>query len=105
MRRWYRRSLKHFYIAGTLGFIVGLKMADWAFYRPEEYEDISEKMEEDYWKTWGEPTELKPELVESKVTPNTLRKSWIQVVYGKDNVVPKVPKTHHVQGKEKERTK
>lgn len=41
LRKWYRKSLKHFYIAGTLGFFIGLKVADWAFYRAEDYEDIS----------------------------------------------------------------
>ena len=46
-------------------------------------------MEEEFWKINGEPKYLNPELVPSVIKPNTVRKSWIQVIYGKDSFITK----------------
>ena len=46
-------------------------------------------MEEEFWKINGEPKYIKPETVQSAIRPGTFRKSWIQVVYGKDSYISK----------------
>jgi hypothetical protein len=69
--------------------MVGVKVCDWVMYDPHKHEVEVEMMEEEFWKINGEPKCIKPELVESVVRPGTLRKSWIQVIYGKDSYVTK----------------
>lgn len=69
--------------------MVGLKVCDWVMYDPRKHEVEQELMEEQFWKINGQPKFLKPELVQSVIDPNKVRKSWIQVVYGKDSYITK----------------
>lgn len=64
-----------------------MKLCDWVFYDPRKHEVEVELMEEEFWKINGEPKHIKPELVESVINVSKLRKSWIQVVYGKDSYI------------------
>jgi hypothetical protein len=46
-------------------------------------------MEDEFWSLNGEPKHLKPEIVQSHEDPTKMRKSWIQIIYGKDTYIPK----------------
>jgi hypothetical protein len=48
-----------------------------------------ELTEDEFWKVNGEPKHIKPELVESIINPTKIRKSRIQIVYGKDKYLSK----------------
>ncbi len=78
-----------FNIAGISGFLLGVKLCDVIFFRPEKYELLRESMEDEYWRINGEPTEIEPELVACIANPLKLRKSWIQIRFGKDNYIRK----------------
>ena len=77
------------YLFGFLGFMIGVKLCDLVMYDPHKHEVDMELMEEEFWKINGEPKYIKPETVESAIRPGTFRKSWIQVVYGKDSYITK----------------
>jgi hypothetical protein len=87
LRRFYARTLIGFNIAGITGFFLGLKLCDWVIFKPEKYELMRESMEDEYWKTHGEPTELEPDIVPCVGNPTKFRKSWIQIKLGKDKYV------------------
>ena len=85
----YRSTIVKSYGLGFIGFIIGMKLCDWVMYDGRKHEVEMELMEEEFWRINGEPRHLKPELVESVVQPGKVRKSWIQVVYGKDSYITK----------------
>lgn len=85
----YRSTIARSYLFGFLGFMVGMKVCDLIMYDPKKHEMEVELMEEEFWRINGEPKYLKPEVVQSVTNPNKFRKSWIQVVYGKDSYITK----------------
>ena len=47
------------------GILIGVKFADYLLYDHKRYEVMKEEIEIDYWKKYGRPTEIKPELHKS----------------------------------------
>lgn len=89
MSKLYRNTILRSYLFGFVGFIAGMKLCDWVFYDPKQHDIDIELMEQEFWKINGEPKHIKPDIVASVINPNKLRKSWIQVVYGKDKYISK----------------
>jgi hypothetical protein len=85
----YKSTVVRSYLLGLVGFVVGVKLCDLVFYDARKHEVEIELMEEEFWKINGEPRHLKPELVQSIINPTKVRKSWIQIVYGKDKYISK----------------
>lgn len=42
----------------TVGIVLGVKAADYLMWDAEKYEMMKEQIEIDYWKKYGEPTEI-----------------------------------------------
>merc|ERR1712087_1100386 len=70
-------------VAGFTGFYIGVKAADYYLYDDNKYELIREEMEDEFWKTHGEPVHLKPTMVPSydPEKEGQMRKSWIQILH------------------------
>jgi hypothetical protein len=85
----YKSTVIRSYALGFVGFIIGVKLCDYFFYDIRKHEVEMELMEDEFWKVNGEPKHLKPELVQSIINPTKIRKSWIQIVYGKDKYLSK----------------
>lgn len=92
LRSFYARTLVKFNIAGIAGFVLGLKLCDLLIYRERKYELLRESIEDEYWRAHGEPTELEPDVVPCVDNPTKLRKSWIQIKYGKDRYIKRKEK-------------
>lgn len=86
---FYKNTVVKSYLFGFVGFIIGVKLCDLVFYDPRKHEVDIELMEDEFWKINGEPKHLKPELVQSVINSTKIRKSWIQIVYGKDKYITK----------------
>lgn len=89
LSKLYRSTILKSYFFGFVGFIIGLKVCDWAMYDARKHEVEIEMLEEEFWMINGVPKYIKPQLLESVVHPGKVRQSWIQVVYGKDSYVTK----------------
>ncbi len=50
-----------------LGIYMGLKAADYIMWDAEKYDMMKEQIEIDYWKKYGEPTEIKGTLQKSAI--------------------------------------
>ena len=46
----------------TLGIVLGIKAADYLMWDAPKYELMKEQIEIDYWKKYGEPTEIPGQL-------------------------------------------
>lgn len=86
---FYKSAWKQKYGFGLIGFLIGVKVCDLIFYDPIKHDREIQMLEEEFWALNGEPTHLKPEIVQSIVNPNKVRKSWIQIIYGKDQYLTK----------------
>ena len=80
------------HIVGFTGFYIGCKTCDYFLFDDNKYELIREEMEDEFWKTHGEPVHIKPHIVAScdPDKEDVMRKSWISIIYEKDKWVPKV---------------
>jgi hypothetical protein len=50
-----------------LGIVLGVKAADYLMWDAKKYEMMKEQIEIDYWKKYGEPTEIEGTLQKSNI--------------------------------------
>ena len=50
-----------------LGIVLGVKAADYAMWDAKKYDMMKEQIEIDYWKKYGEPTEIEGTLQKSNI--------------------------------------
>lgn len=60
IRNIYKNDRFGFYGLGVLSFIAGVKLCDLIFYDEQKLLRAREEIEENYWKTYGEPKHLQP---------------------------------------------
>jgi hypothetical protein len=50
-----------------MGIVLGLKAADYIMWDAKKYDMMKEQIEIDYWKKYGEPTEIEGTLQKSNI--------------------------------------
>lgn len=74
------------------GFVFGLRTADLLLYDEQDYIDVREQMENEYWAFYGTPKHIKPDLVPclSRAKQGEICTSWIQIKFEKDRYLRKI---------------
>ncbi len=75
-----------------IGFIAGLKIADYLFYSEKNLIIIQQDTEQKYWKKFGEPINLEYDLVpcEDPSLEGKKCKTWIKIKIPKDKYLPRI---------------
>jgi hypothetical protein len=81
-------------ISLTLGVFLGIKAADKLMWNPNKYEAMKETLEIDYWKKYGEPKMLKPELQKSSANEAEFYETWLKDKRRAEYMEEKVYKLH-----------
>ncbi|CDW74694.1 UNKNOWN [Stylonychia lemnae] len=68
----------------TVGIVLGVKAADALMWDAQKYDMMKEQIEIDYWKKYGEPTEIEGQLQKS-----TIKDGEFYITYLKDKAPEK----------------
>jgi len=78
----------------TIGVIIGLKAADKLMWNPKKYDAMKEQLEIDYWKKFGRPTMIQPELYKSSSNEGEFYETWLKAKGRVEYMEEKVYKLH-----------
>ena len=62
----------------TLGCVIGVKMADKLMWNPKKYDIMKEQIEIDYWKKYGKPQVIQPELFKSSSNEGEFYQTYLR---------------------------
>ena len=78
----------------SVGIYIGIKAADKLMYNDSKYDSMKEEIEVDYWKKYGKPEIIKPELWKSSHKEGEFYQTWLRSRGAKDYMEESVYKLH-----------
>lgn len=79
-------------VVAVVGFVFGLRLCDALMYDEQDYIEVREQMEEEYWAHYGKPINLKPDVIpcKSRFKQGQTCETWIEIKFDKDRYVRKI---------------
>ena len=78
----------------TVGVYIGLKAADKLMWNAKKYDSMKEQIEIDYWKKYGKPAMLEPELFKSSINEGEFYPTYLRSRNRVEYMEEKVYKLH-----------
>ena len=75
-RSFYRSMVANGSLIG--GIYLGIKAADSLMWNPEKYDAMKEEIELDYWKKYGKPTVIEPDIWKSSINDGEFYQTWLK---------------------------
>ena len=76
------------------GIYMGMKAADKLMWNQKKYEQMQEQIEMDYWKKYGKPKEMQPELFKSSIKEGEFYPTYLRAKGRVEYMEEKVYKMH-----------
>jgi hypothetical protein len=89
-RSFYRSIIANGSLMG--GIFIGIKFADYLMWNPQKYDAMKEEIELDYWKKYGRPQVIEPELWKSSINEGEFYQTWLRAKNRKEYMEEKVYK-------------
>lgn len=93
MGRTFGRSLAA-NLSLSIGLYIGLKAADKLMWDQTKCDQMKEQIEIDYWKKFGRPEHIEPELFKSAINPGEFYQTWLRARGRVEYMEEKVYKLH-----------
>ena len=78
----------------SVGVYIGIKAADKLLWNEKKYDQMKEQIELDYWKKYGKPEMIEPELFKSSINEGEFYVTYLKAKNRVEYMEDKVYKLH-----------